>query len=182
MSKLISTVVRSIALIWTLIITALIGNVIASNQNGHMLSINFTMFVCAWSWVALLYGMFATFIESIAVPFLILFLDGIATLLTFICAIVLSSELRAPNCGNIPNQHLPADWIGFGDFPHNEKRCREIQASTAFMWFLWVCFTAIFIFGIIDGRTGGFGGGSSRFSRSSRSSRSAAPAPTMSEV
>ncbi|PTB38893.1 uncharacterized protein TrAFT101_006920 [Trichoderma asperellum] len=182
MSKLISTVVRSIALIWTLIITALIGNVIASNQNGHMLSINFTMFVAAWSWVALLYGMFATFIESIAAPFLILFLDGIATLLTFICAIVLSSELRAPNCGNIPNQHLPADWIGFGDYPHNEKRCREIQASTAFMWFLWVCFTAIFIFGIIDGRTGGFGGGSSRFSRSSRSSRSAAPAPTMSQV
>lgn len=180
MSKLISIVLRSIALIWTLIITALIGNVIASNQNGHMVSINFTIFVAAWAWVALLYGMLATFIESIAVPLLLLFMDGIATLLTFICAIVLSAKLRAPNCGNIPHQNLPASWIGFGDFPHNEKRCREIQASTAFMWFLWVCFTVIFVFGVIDGRTGGFGGGSSRFSRSSRSARSTPP--TMSQV
>ncbi|KAL6907066.1 membrane-associating domain-containing protein [Trichoderma evansii] len=178
MSKLISVMLRSIALVFTLIITGLIGNVIASNRNGHMVTINFTIFVCAWSWVALLYGMFATFIESLAVALVLIFFDGFATLLTFICAIVLAAKIRAPNCGNIPNQHLPASWIGFGDFPHDEKRCREIQASTAFMWFLWVCFTVILIFNFMDARTGGFGG--STFSRSSRSTRSTRP--SMSQV
>lgn len=178
MSNLIKVALRGLALVWTLLITALIGNVIASNVNGHMVTLNFTIFVAALSWVALLYGLFAIFIESIAVPFALLFLDGWATLFTFICAIVLAAELRAPNCGNIPHQGLPADWIGFGSH-HNEKRCREIQASTAFMWFLWACFCPILFLTVMDARSGGFsvGGGSSRFSRSSRSSR-----PAMSQV
>jgi hypothetical protein len=175
MSNLIKVMLRGIALVWTLLITALIGNVIAANVNGHMVSLNFTIFVASLSWVALLYGLFATFIESIAYPAALLFLDGAATLFTFICAIVLAAELRAPNCGNISGAHLPNDWIGFGSH-HNERRCREIQASTAFMWFLWVCFCGILFFTIVDAKSGGFGG-SSRFSRSSRSSR-----PAMSQV
>ncbi|KAH0495183.1 hypothetical protein TgHK011_008748 [Trichoderma gracile] len=175
MSNLFKIALRGIALVWTLLITALIGNVIASNVNGHMVTINFTMFVAALSWVALLYGLLAVFIESIAVPSALLILDGLATLFTFICAIVLAAELRAPNCGNISGQHLPNHWIGFGSH-HDERRCREIQASTAFMWFLWACFSLILFITWRDARSSGFTG-SMRTSRSSRSSR-----PAMSQV
>ncbi|TFB02046.1 Non-classical export protein 2 [Trichoderma ghanense] len=176
MSNLLKVALRGIALVWTLLITALIGNVIASNVNGHMVTVNFTMFVAALSWVALLYGLLAIFIESIAVPSALLILDGLATLFTFICAIVLAAELRAPNCGNIPGQHLPSGWIGFGSPGHDETRCREIQASTAFMWFLWACFMLILFLTWRDARSSGFTG-SMRTSRSSRSSR-----PAMSQV
>ncbi|KAL7816498.1 putative non-classical export protein Nce102 [Trichoderma aethiopicum] len=175
MSNLFKIALRGIALVWTLLITALIGNVIASNVNGHMVTVNFTMFVAALSWVALLYGLFAIFIESIAIPSALLILDGLATLFTFICAIVLAAELRAPNCGNISGQHLPSHWIGFGSH-HDERRCREIQASTAFMWFLWACFSLILFVTWRDARSSGFTG-SMRTSRSSRSSR-----PAMSQV
>ncbi|PNP54884.1 hypothetical protein THARTR1_04573 [Trichoderma harzianum] len=176
MSNLFKILLRIIALIWTLLITALIGNVIAANVNGHMKTINFTMFVAAWSWVALLYGLLAVFVVSLAVPLALVFWDGLATLLTFICAIVLAAELRAPNCGNISGAHLPSDWIGFGSH-HNERRCREIQASTAFMWFLWVCFSLLLAITILDSKGSGGFGGSIRTSRSSRSSR-----PAMSQV
>ncbi|KAL7936647.1 putative non-classical export protein Nce102 [Trichoderma chlorosporum] len=176
MSNLFKVLLRIIALIWTLLITALIGNVIASNVDGHMKTINFTMFVAALSWVALLYGLFAVFVVSLAIPLALLILDGLATLFTFIDAIVLAAVLRAPNCGNISGDHLPSDWIGFGSH-HDERRCREIQASTAFMWFLWVCFTLLLAITVLDARSGGGFAGSIRTSRSSRSSR-----PAMSQV
>ncbi|RFU72481.1 non-classical secretion pathway, nce2 component [Trichoderma arundinaceum] len=176
MSNFFKVILRLIALVWTLLITALIGNVIASNNDGHMVTINFAMFVAALSWVALLYGLFAIFVESIALPTALLLLDGLATLFTFICAIVLAAKLRAPNCGNIPNDDLPSGWIGFGS-NSDEKRCREIQASTAFMWFLWACFCLLLFITFRDARSMGFSAGSSRFSRSSRSSR-----PAMSQV
>jgi hypothetical protein len=35
----------------------------------------------------------------------------------------------------------PGDYIAFGSFD-DQKRCREIQASTAFFWFLFACFVA----------------------------------------
>ncbi|KAL7948913.1 putative non-classical export protein Nce102 [Trichoderma barbatum] len=175
MSNLFKILLRIIALIWTLLITALIGNVIAANVNGDMKTVNFTMFVAALSWVALLYGLFAVFVQSLALPVALLLLDGLATLFTFICAIVLAAELRAPNCGNISGAHLPSDWIGFGSH-HDERRCREIQASTAFMWFLWANFCLILLITVMDAKSGGFSP-SIRTSRSSRSSR-----PAMSQI
>jgi hypothetical protein len=167
MSGFLSIIVRGIGLMWTLLITALIGNVIASNNNGPMAAINFTMFVAALAWVANLYGIAAAIISSLAIGVVLLALDGLAVLFTFINAIVLAARLRAPNCGNIGGANLPSDWIGFGS-NDNEKRCREIQASTAFMWFLWVCFCVSFFFSVKEAR-GAFGG--------SRSGR-----PNMSQV
>lgn len=128
-------ILRAVQFIWVLLITALIGNVIALNINGQMETVNFTMFVCALSWIAVLYGLLASLIEALAIPIVLLVLDGLATLFTFIDAIVLASELRAPNCSHPPS----GSWIGHGA-ANVEKRCREIQASTAFMWFLWAAF------------------------------------------
>ncbi|OAQ61965.1 non-classical secretion pathway, nce2 component [Pochonia chlamydosporia 170] len=156
MSGFLNVIVRGCGLLWTLLITALIGNVIASNVNGPMATINFTMFVAALSWVALLYGIASAIISSLSVAIVLLALDGLAVLFTFIDGIVLAAKLRAPNCGNLRHADLPDNWIGFGS-GDTEKRCREIQASTAFMWFLWACFCVALFFTVKEAR-GGFGG------------------------
>lgn len=142
---LIPLILRAVQFLWILLITALIGNVIARNINGPMATVNFTMFTAAWSWITWIYGLAACFMASLAIPIIMLPLEGLAVLLTFINAIVLSARLGAPNCSNIRGSGPTDDWIGFGD-RNVEHRCREIQASTAFMWFLWACFCASLFF------------------------------------
>ncbi|KAG9254601.1 putative non-classical export protein Nce102 [Emericellopsis atlantica] len=152
---------RVLALLWTLLITALIGNVMASNVNAASSAtkaINFTMFVAAWSWVACLVGLAAIIVAALAIPWLLFPLDILAVLLTFISAIVLSAKLTAVDCGNYGNQ--PRSWIAFGS-NDTEKRCREIQASTVFMWFLWATLIGCLFFtfkqasGLLGGRSFG---------------------------
>ncbi|KAG6001099.1 hypothetical protein E4U43_005073 [Claviceps pusilla] len=159
MSGIIVSVLRGSALLWTLLITALIGNVIASNINASSsatAAVNFTMFVAVLSWIVHLYGMAAVFITALGSAIIMLSLDGLLTLFTFIDAIVLSAKLRAPNCGSINPLSLPANWIGYGS-ADTEKRCREIQASTVFMWFLFACSAAALAF-TAKGARGGLGG------------------------
>ncbi|KAK3186534.1 hypothetical protein K4F52_004574 [Lecanicillium sp. MT-2017a] len=171
MSGFINLILRGIALLWTLLITALIGNVIALDRDAAMSAksaINFTMFVAVLSWIVCIYGMLSTFISALGRPLIMLPLDSLGVLFTFISAIVLSAKLRATNCGNISNLDLPGSWIGFGS-DNDEKRCREIQASAVFMWFLWACLCGGFFFTFKESR--------SPFGSSLRSSR-----PAMSQV
>lgn len=159
MSGFFSAIVRGTALLWTLLITALIGNVIASNVNASdsaKAAVNFTMFVAVLSWLVNIYGIAASFIGSLGKAAIMLPLDILAVLFTFIDAIVLSAKLRAVNCGNLSHESLPGNWIGYGSHD-DSKRCREIQASTVFMWFLWICFCAGLFFTVKEAR-GGFGG------------------------
>ena len=128
-------IIRSLQFLWTLIITALIGNVIATNNDGHMAAINFTMFVAVLSWLSLLYGIVAAVVESISMPIALMALDGLTALFTLIDGIVLAALLSAVKCGDDHHDKSPS-WIAFGS-EDTEKRCRELQASTAFMWFLW---------------------------------------------
>ncbi|QUC23078.1 uncharacterized protein UV8b_07319 [Ustilaginoidea virens] len=83
-------------------------------------------------------------------------LDVLLVLFTFINAIVLAAKLRAPNCGNIHPADLPGGWIGYGS-RDTEKRCREIQACTAFMWFLWATASAALFLTVREARAGGLG-------------------------
>lgn len=166
MGGIVNMGLRGLGLLWTLLITALIGNVIANNNNATTSAesaVNFTMFVAVLSWLALLYGLAASFMSSLARPIIMLPLDGLATLFTFIAAIVLAAKLGVPNCGSINPRDHSRSWIAFGS-DDNEKRCREIQASTAFMWFLWACFVGCLFFTVKAWR-GGYTGGSVRSSR-----------------
>jgi len=131
-------ILRALQFFWVLLITALIGNVIASNNDGHMAAINFTMFVAVLSWLAVIYGLVASFFTSLAIPVALLALDGAAALFTLIDGIVLAAKLKAVDCSH---PHQGPGWIGFGS-ADDGKRCREIQASTAFVWFLFVSFAA----------------------------------------
>lgn len=99
MVALSQVALRGVQFLFTLIITALIGNVI-DDFSGSPASVNFAMFVAALSWIVLLYGLVAAFVESLAIPFILMILDTLAMLFTFIAAIVLSARLRVHSCTN----------------------------------------------------------------------------------
>ncbi|KAI1657212.1 marvel domain-containing protein [Daldinia decipiens] len=152
METMIKSVLRIVQLLLVLLTTALVGNVIASNVTGSESAINFVMFVCALSWLAIIYGLVSHFVSAVAIPVVALALDSAATLFTFIAAIVFSAKLQAVNCSNIG--HKTSDYIAFGS-EDTEKRCREIQASTVFLWFLFAAFAASLFFVLKELRRGG---------------------------
>jgi len=144
--EFINNILRIIQLLWILLITALIGNVIASNVTANGSSeaaINFTMFVVVLAWIAALYGLAASFVYALAMPIVILALDGLTTLFTFIAAVVLAAKLTAVNCADLSGRS--GDYIAFGS-NDDMKRCREIQASDVFLWFLFACFIGTLFF------------------------------------
>ncbi|KAK6840646.1 marvel domain-containing protein [Apiospora arundinis] len=155
--EIVNSALRAFQFLWTLLLTALIGNVIANNHNGPMGSVNLAMFTAVLSWLALLYGLVASFVTSLAMPLVMMVLDGLAVLFTFITAVVLAARLGAPNCSHIGGR--AGDYIAYGS-SDNTKRCREIQASDVFLWFLFACFIASLFFSFKAFRS--MGGGSHR--------------------
>jgi len=159
---------RASQFLWTLLIMALIGNVIADAIGGNAASINYAMFVSVISWIALLYGLGAALFERLAIPILLLVLDGLVMVFSFTSAIVLAARLHARSCTNWA--YLSTNALTSGG-ARPVRRCRELQASTAFMWFLWASYVGSFILDIFQ----------SRSSISTRGGRSKG-APAMSQV
>ncbi|PHH55385.1 hypothetical protein CFIMG_007363RA00001 [Ceratocystis fimbriata CBS 114723] len=146
--------------VWTLITTALIGNVIACNINGSSAAtttLNYTMWTLSLCWVSMFYGLAASFFVSIAVPVILVGLDGLTTLFLFVDAIVVSARIRAVDCSRLVPSKLPHNYIAWGSH-HDEKRCREIQASAVFLWFLFLSFVLTLTFAVIDMRRRGLKG------------------------
>lgn len=145
---------RALQLLWIVILTALLGNVIATANHGALVSragVNFSMFVTVLAWLGAIYGLAVAFVESLAIPMAVMVADGLVVLFTFIDAIVLAALLRLPNCSNEGGL---------------EKKCRELQASTAFMWFLFGTFLASLALAVLGFKRGG--GGSVRSGPSMR--------------
>lgn len=140
--EIIQIALRALQLLWILLLTALLGNVIAANNNGSFVStdgVNFSMFVTALAWVVSLYGLAVGFVSALAIPIVVLVCDVLAVLFTFIDAIVLAALLGSPDCGRTRDHH----------------KCRELQASTAFMWFLFASFVASLVFAVLGFKRGG---------------------------
>lgn len=143
----LNNVLRIVQLLWTLLITALVGNAIAnyhSTSGSGKAAINFTIFVAVLSWIAALYGLIASFVTAIAIPAVVLALDSLAVLFTFISAVVLAAKLGAVNCSHLSGK--PSSYIAFGSTNGDQKQCRELQASDVFMWFLFACYIATLFF------------------------------------
>lgn len=94
---------RTFQFLFTLLLTALVGNALNDNSNSPA-SVNFAMFVAALNWVVLLYGLVAAFIESLAIPLVLIVLDSLATLFNFIGGIVLAARLHVHSCDNWVSQ------------------------------------------------------------------------------
>ena len=154
--ELIQSSLRLLQLLFLIILTGLIGNVIATNisaAGSATAAINFSMFVLVVSWLACLIGFSSKWLYDriAALPVVVLGLDFLATLFTFIAGVVLAAKLKVVNCSN--TNGYPADWIAYGS-GDDTKRCREVQASTAFMWFLFVTFTVSLVLTFFGFRRG----------------------------
>ncbi|KAI1308625.1 marvel domain-containing protein [Xylaria venustula] len=146
MRSMINSILRLAQFLLVLIATALLGNVRANSQHAAgsaTTAINFSLFVCALSWIAVIYSIIAHAVSAAAIPAIALALDGLAALFTFIGAVVLSAKLTTVNCAHYGTR--PSDWIAFGS-GDTEKRCREIQAGLVFVWFLFTTFAATVFF------------------------------------
>ncbi|KAH7026095.1 marvel domain-containing protein [Microdochium trichocladiopsis] len=133
-----------------LLATALLGNALAISSPDTV--INFLMFVCALNWIAILWGLVTHFISSLDMPIISMALDGLAALFTFIGAVVISAKLTAVNCSNLSG--FPSDYVAFGS-GDNEKKCRELQAGTVFLWFLLPLLCATLFLAFREFRRGG---------------------------
>ncbi|TQW00678.1 hypothetical protein V2A60_001734 [Cordyceps javanica] len=153
MPGFLNLILRGVAFLFTIIITGLIGNVIAQDNHASTsarAAVNFTMFVTALSWVVCLYGMVAGVISSLSMPIILIVLDGLGVLFTFISAIVLAARIGNTNCSNTVDRS--ANWIAYGS-GNPEHRCRELQASDAFMWFLWATLCGALFFSFTEMRS-----------------------------
>ncbi|KAI9735691.1 MAG: hypothetical protein M1818_006299 [Claussenomyces sp. TS43310] len=144
------TILRGLQFIWVIIITALIGNVIADAYSGNPATINYSMFVAVFCWIVLIYGLAAGFVESLAIPIVLMVMDGLAVIFTFIAAVILAAYLHVHSCGN--EAYVTHNFLTNGS-SNPKKRCQELQASCAFFWFLWATLIGSLVLSILGGRS-----------------------------
>ncbi|KAL3476855.1 membrane-associating domain-containing protein [Aspergillus californicus] len=139
--------------VWTLLIMALIGNLIAEAISGNPATINYVMFVSAFSMFTLLYLVPASISPDWALhPILPIVLDTLNMIFFLTSAIALAARLECHSCSN--EEYTLNNEITNGS--HNpQKRCREAQASTAFLWFAWAGYTASWVLSILMSRQAG---------------------------
>ncbi|OJD10950.1 hypothetical protein AJ78_08172 [Emergomyces pasteurianus Ep9510] len=119
---------------------ALVGNMISDAFHGSSSTVNYILFVSAFSMLTLIYLFAAGISESFIVhPVLLFLVDLLNTIFIFCGAIALPSKLRVHDCSN--RAYTSQNSITRGA-PNQEQRCREAQATTAFLWFLWATFVA----------------------------------------
>jgi hypothetical protein len=152
-------ILRALQLLWTLLITALIGNVIADAFSGNASSINYAMFVAVFSWIVVLFGFGAAFMDALNIPLVLVVLDSLAALFTFIAGVVLAAKLGVHSCTNF--NYTATNHLTNGG-PDLKERCQELQASTAFFWFLWVCYMGSVAIAFMNRSSGTSSVGSSR--------------------
>jgi len=100
----------------------------------------------------MLYGLLAAFMESFNIPIVTLVLDGIAAIFTFIAGVVLAAKLGVHSCSN--RGYTRSNPLTDGGSNYKE-RCQELQASTAFFWFLFATYCASLFFGALNSRGSG---------------------------
>ncbi|EEH16983.2 hypothetical protein PABG_07070 [Paracoccidioides brasiliensis Pb03] len=138
--RMINIALRGVEWFFTIIIMALIGNMIADAFHGSAASVNYILFVSAFSMLTLFYLTAAAISESFMIhPLVVCFVDLLNDIFIFCGAVALSLKLRVRDCSN--KAFTSTNSITRGA-PDQEKRCREAQAATAFLWFLWAAFIA----------------------------------------
>jgi hypothetical protein len=119
---------------------SLVGNMIAEAFAGNPSSINYTMFVAAFSMFTLFYLFPASWNSDWAIhPIFMIVLDALNCVFFFCAAIALAAKLECHSCTN--QSYLVNNEITNGA-TNMTKRCREAQASTAFLWFGWAGYMA----------------------------------------
>lgn len=91
---------------------SLVGNMIAEAFAGNPSSINYTMFLAAFSMLSLLYLGPASFNPDWAIhPIIMIVLDGLNCVFFFCAAIALAAKLECHSCSNTVRQFKPNNQI-----------------------------------------------------------------------
>ncbi|KAF2403705.1 hypothetical protein EJ06DRAFT_527306 [Trichodelitschia bisporula] len=133
----VRTIARILQLLWTVLIIALVGNMIATATAGNPSIVNYDMFVAAFSALSLFYLFPAAFRESFAIPDVVLLLDLANVLFWFCGAVATAAYLGVHSCSSKSYTEHNKVTNGSKD---THKRCTEAQASTAFLWFGFACY------------------------------------------
>jgi len=159
-SKAINLVMRGFQFFWALLIMALVGNMIATAFSGNASIVNYDMFCAVFAMLSLFYLIPATFNESFAFhPMLMVGLDALNALFFFIGGVATAAELGVHSCSN--TGYTTSNHVTNGSHD-TAKRCREAQASTAFLWFGFAAFVVSAVFSGLSSRGGGGSVGSFR--------------------
>ncbi|KAF2840102.1 putative non-classical export protein Nce2 [Patellaria atrata CBS 101060] len=149
-SQALNLGLRGLQFLWTLLIMALVGNMIATSYAGDPSIVNYTMFVSVFAMLSLFYLIPTTLKPDFSFhPALTVALDAINTLLFLCGAIALAAYLGVHSCNN--RSYTLTNLVTNGSVD-TEKRCREAQASTAFLWFGFAAFAASLFFSIVSSR------------------------------
>ena len=90
-----------VQLFWTVLIVALIGNMIAQALGGNPSVVNYAIFTGVFGLLTLVYLIPATFNENFSFhPLLMVGLDVLNTFFFLTCGIALAAELGSHSCGN----------------------------------------------------------------------------------
>jgi len=144
---------RALEFFWTLLIMAIVGNIIHDAKSGNPSLINYDMFVAVFSMLCLFYLFAVAFNDGFAGhPALPLALDALNVLFFFCAAVAMAAELGAHSCGN--RSYTTTNHITNGS-NNTHKRCQESQAVTAFLWFAFATYVASLIFSTLGARSGG---------------------------
>jgi len=148
-SKGLNLALRGFQFFCTLVIMALIGNMIATAVHGNHSIVNYDMFVVVFGMLSLFYLIAAAVSEGLAIPIVAIGLDAACMLFYLIAGIATAAYLGVHSCSN-KNYTLHNKVTNSS--PNTGKRCREAQASTAFFWFAFAAFVATTAFSAMAGR------------------------------
>ncbi|KAI9823177.1 MAG: hypothetical protein M1832_002620 [Thelocarpon impressellum] len=155
MAQIINLGLRGFQFLWTLLIIALVGNMIREAFAGNPSMINYDMFVAVFSMLSLLYLIPATLRDSFAVhPTIMLVVDLLNTLFFFIGGVAMAAKLGVHSCGN---EGYIKDNSLLNGADNKGKRCHEAQAVTAFLWFGFISYLASTVLSALSARGSGSG-------------------------
>jgi hypothetical protein len=148
-SRALNVGLRGFEFFCALIVMSLIGNMIATAIAGNHAVVNYDMFVAVFGMLSLLYLLPSAFLERFDIPLASIALDALNALFWFCGAVATAAYLHVHSCSN--KAYTLTNKITNGS-PNTGKRCREAQASTAFLFFGWAAFMASLVFSAMAGR------------------------------
>lgn len=160
--------------LWTLLVMALVGSIIADATSGNPSIINYDMFVAVFAMLSIIFLLASAFTGVMSGTPIPLALDILNTLFFFCGAVAMSAQLGVHSCSNAvsytlkllvfplrfeANHNQLQGYVNSNGITNGSdnrpKRCRESQATTAFMWFAFVTFAASCFFSAMNARAGG---------------------------
>ncbi|KAK5321034.1 hypothetical protein LTR70_004279 [Exophiala xenobiotica] len=138
MANVIQLGLRAAEFLFALLVMSLVGNMIDTSFSGNPSIVNYSMFCAVFAMLTLFYLITIAFKEQFTFhKFVPAGLDLLNALFWFCAAVALAAELNVHSCSN--QSYVSRNRVTNGS-PNMTSRCREAQATCAFLWFGWACF------------------------------------------